>query len=105
MELEEKLSMSEVLDEFQIWIERNWPVDMSPSELRKALDDLDELGMKSFDEILDEYTTLSNILNPEEFEFSTTDEEFESKYSDIINEHMNYIEENCEGDSYDEDEW
>lgn len=103
MDTEEKMIMSEVLDEFQNWLETNWPVDMSPSESRKALDTLDELGMKSFDEILEEYSNLN--LDPEDFDFDTTDSEFEEKYSEMINEHMSYIEEYCGGDSYDDDEW
>ena len=101
--MEEKLSINEVIDEIQYWIEEEFPNDMSPSEYRKAMEDLDEIGMMDFEEMCETDPNLNNRF-VDDFDFETNDQEFESKLESLINSHIEYLEETCGGLS-DEDDW
>ena len=102
---DDKLSINEVIDEFQSWLEEEFPNDMSPSDYRKALKTLDDLGMMEFEDILETYNNL-NCRFAEDFDFDVNDDEFTSKLDEVINDHIAFLEETSDslgGD--DEDDW
>lgn len=101
---EDKLTINEVVDEFQSWIEEEFPSDMSPSEYRKAIPIIEELAWTEFNEVLESYPNL-NCRFVEPFEFDINDPEFTSKIDNIINDHMSYLEEYCCDSSDCDDEW
>lgn len=104
--VEDKLSINEVIDEFQSWIEEEFPNDMSPSEYRKVMKTLNDLPMLEFEEILESYPNLNSRF-VDDFDFDLNDDEFISKIDEVINGHIEFLEETCEdsvsGD--DEEDW
>lgn len=104
--IEDKLSINAVIDEFQSWIEEEFPNDMSPSEYRKVMKTLDDLPMMEFEEILESYPNLNSRF-VDDFDFDLNDDEFISKIDEVINGHIEFLEETCEdsvsGD--DEEDW
>lgn len=104
--VEDKLSINEVIDEFQSWIEEEFPNDMSPSEYRKVMKTLDDLPMMEFEEILESYPNLNSRF-VDDFDFDLNDDEFISKIDEVINGYIEFLEETCEdsvsGD--DEEDW
>lgn len=102
--VEDKLSINEVIDEFQSWIEEEFPNDMSPSEYRKAMKILDDLPMMEFEEILESYPNLNSRF-VDDFDFDFNDDEFISKIDEVINGHIEFLEETCEDSISDEEDW
>lgn len=103
--VEDKLSINEVIDEFQSWIEEEFPNDMSPSEYRKAMKTLDDLPMMEFEEILESYPNLNSRF-VDDFDFNFNDDEFISKLDEVINGHIEFLEETCEDSvSGDDEDW
>lgn len=98
-----KLSINEVIDEVEYWLEEEFPNDISPSEYKKAMEALDDLGMMDFDEMLENYPNLNSRFI-EDFDFETTNPEFESKLDATITSHIAYLEETCDHLS-DEENW
>lgn len=101
---DEKLTMNEVLDEVQNWIETEFPNDMTPSEYRKAMQTLDDIGMMDFDELMETYPNLKNRFY-DEFDFNTSNSEFELKLDEVITGHIAFLEETAEDSMSGEYDW
>jgi hypothetical protein len=96
---EEILSINDVIDEIQNWLNNEFPIDMSPSEFREALQKLDDIGMMEFDELCQSYEDLNFLLN-ETLDFNFHDDEFITKLDEVVTDYIVTLEENNQDDSY-----
>ena len=92
--------MEELLYIFNDFLEKTWPSDMAPSNYNKALEELDELGMLSFNEILDAYSNL--YINIEDYDLEV-DDDLEFAISEAISDHIAKLEDQMPDEDYDND--